>query len=55
MGRPHFAVLLVECGYAVSIQHAFDEFLAEDGSCFVEREEPAVEDAIQHVLKSGGQ
>jgi hypothetical protein len=52
--RPHFATLLVERGYAVSIQHAFDEYLADDSSCFVEREEPAVADAIQHVLKSGG-
>jgi len=53
-GRPHFARVLVEKGYANDIQHAFDEYLDESARGFVIRREVPVEEAIQRVLDAGG-
>jgi hypothetical protein len=38
-GRPHFARVLVEKGYAKDIQNAFDEFLDESARGYVQRHE----------------
>lgn len=53
-GRPHFASLLVEKGYAASIQEAFDKYLDENATCFVPRDEPAFEEAIERIIESKG-
>jgi 3',5'-nucleoside bisphosphate phosphatase len=53
-GRPHFASILVEKGYASSIQTAFDEYLDEKGACFVPRDEPSFEDAAARIVLAGG-
>jgi len=52
--RPHFAALLIQRGYAANIREAFDVYLGETGSAYVERDDPPVRDAIQHVHGSGG-
>jgi len=52
--RPHFASLLIRRGYAANVREAFDVFLGETGSAYVEREDPPVRDAIQHVHAAGG-
>jgi len=53
-GRPHFASILLEKGYVQTIQQAFDDYLAESGSCFVPRDEPSLEEGIARMLSGGG-
>ena len=53
-GRPHFARVLVDKGYATDRQDAFDRYIGETGSAFVERQGPTFEDAIGMIRASGG-
>lgn len=53
-GRPHFARILVDKGYAASTQDAFDRFIGEQAPCFVERQSISTEDAIRIVRRSHG-
>jgi predicted metal-dependent phosphoesterase TrpH len=53
-GRPHFARVLIEKGYATDKQDAFDRFIGESGSAFVERQGPTLEDAIAQIHQGGG-
>src|SRR5262249_31692734 len=53
VGRPHFARLLVEKGYAASIQDAFDRFLAKGAAAYVEKERLAPRDAIAIIHSAG--
>jgi predicted metal-dependent phosphoesterase TrpH len=53
-GRPHFARVLVEKGYAKDIQNAFDLYLDESARGFVQRQEVPMEEALERILKSGG-
>jgi 3',5'-nucleoside bisphosphate phosphatase len=53
-GRPHFARVLVEKGYAKDIQNAFDLYLDESARGFVQRQEASMEEALERILKSGG-
>ena len=53
-GRPHFARVLVEKGYATDIQNAFDVYLDESAQGFVQRQEVPMEEALERVLASGG-
>ncbi len=53
-GRPHFARILVDKGYARNSQDAFDRFIGEQAPCFVERQSISTERAIQIVRHSHG-
>jgi hypothetical protein len=53
-GRPHFAKLMLEKGYVGSVQEAFEVFLGEAGSAYVEREEPGVAEGIRKIREAGG-
>jgi hypothetical protein len=53
-GRPHFARLLVDKGYATDMQNAFDRYLDESAKGFVYRQEVPMEEALERILKSGG-
>lgn len=53
-GRPHFARVLVEKGYASDRNDAFRRFIGEDGSAFVERHGPSLLSAIQEIKACGG-
>lgn len=53
-GRPHIARILVEKGYAKSIQGAFDEYLDESAKAYVYRDEVPTEQAIAKVVSAGG-
>jgi len=53
-GRPHFARVLVEKGYARDIQHAFDEYLDESARGYVQRHEIPIDEAIRRVVEAGG-
>lgn len=52
--RPHFARVLVEKGYALDIQDAFEKYLDESAKGYVQRQEVPIEEAIQRVTSSGG-
>jgi predicted metal-dependent phosphoesterase TrpH len=53
-GRPHFARVLVEKGYAKDRNDAFHRFIGEEGSAFVERHGPSLTDAIEEIKVCGG-
>jgi hypothetical protein len=53
-GRPHFARVLIDRGYATDRQDAFDRFLGEAGTAFVERHGPTLEEALTKIHASGG-
>ncbi|MCU1294647.1 MAG: hypothetical protein JWP08_3497 [Bryobacterales bacterium] len=53
-GRPHFARVLVEKGYAADNEDAFDRYIGEDAPAFVERESPATETVIRLIRDGGG-
>jgi hypothetical protein len=53
-GRPHFARLLVEKGYARSTEEAFGKYLGEGASCFVARQSKSAEEVIRTVRSAGG-
>ncbi len=53
-GRPHFARVLVAKGYAANLREAFDKYVGELGQAYVERESPAVAEAIERILAAGG-
>jgi len=52
IARPHFASVLVERGYAISREDAFERYLDEGASCFVAREEPTFDEAIGQIRTS---
>ena len=53
-GRPHFAKVLIDRGYATDRQDAFDRLIGETGSAFVERHGPTFEEALEHIHASHG-
>lgn len=54
VGRPHFARVLVNKGYASNYQEAFDLYLADDAKAAIEREEPTLEEGIRRIVDGGG-
>lgn len=53
-GRPHFARIMMQKGYVQTIQEAFDKYLDERGTAYVEKHDPALAEGIRHIRDSGG-
>jgi predicted metal-dependent phosphoesterase TrpH len=53
-GRPHFARVLIQKGYAANWEEAFRKYLGESAPGFVEREAPDVPTGIQRIISGGG-
>ena len=53
-GRPHFARLLVEKGYARNSEEAFSKYLGEYAPSFVPRESKTTPEVIARVRSAGG-
>jgi 3',5'-nucleoside bisphosphate phosphatase len=53
-GRPHFAQVLVEKGYASGIRDAFDRYLDERAPGYVERHDPSLENVLRWIQQGGG-
>ncbi len=53
-GRPHFARLLVNKGYAADVPEAFRQYLGETAPAFVERDMPHFAFAVQQITQAGG-
>lgn len=54
VGRPHFAKVLCDKGYVVTMQQAFDLYLADDAKAAVARDEPSLEEGIRRIRNAGG-
>ena len=54
VGRPHFARVLVDKGYATSIQDAFHRFLAKGAAAYVEKKRLSPGDAISLIHNAKG-
>jgi len=52
--RPHFARVLVDKGYAKSIEDAFKQYLGEDAASYVHRDSPTVLETVAMVRAGGG-
>jgi predicted metal-dependent phosphoesterase TrpH len=53
-GRPHFARILVEKGYAADSDDAFQRYIGETAPSYVERQSQSTEEAIQIIRAGGG-
>jgi predicted metal-dependent phosphoesterase TrpH len=53
-GRPHFAQIMVEKGYARNLQEAFDNYLDESAKGYVPRHEPEFTEVVQKIREAGG-
>ena len=53
-GRPHFARVLVQKGYAANTDEAFRAYLGESAPAYVEREAPDAASGIQRITAGGG-
>lgn len=54
VGRPHIARAMLEAGHAESIQHAFDQWLRDDGPAFIPRAVLPLQRALGLVRECGG-
>ena len=53
-GRPHFARVLVEKGYAKSLEDAFKRYIGEEAASYVARESLTTLETVAVVRKGGG-
>lgn len=53
-GRPHFARVLRDKGFIRSIEEAFQVYLGETGTAYVERQDPSTEEGIRRITDAGG-
>jgi 3',5'-nucleoside bisphosphate phosphatase len=53
-GRPHFARVLIQKGYAADWEEVFRKYLDDSAPGFVERESPDVANGIQRISAAGG-
>lgn len=53
-GRPHFAQVLIQKGFATDYEDAFRRYIDESAPGFVERQAPAISEAAEKVAASGG-
>jgi predicted metal-dependent phosphoesterase TrpH len=53
-GRPHFARILVQKGYARNTDDAFRKYLGENAPGYVERHGPSTVNGIQRIVAGGG-
>ena len=53
-GRPHFARVLIQKGYAADWEEAFRKYLGDSAPGFVEREAPDAAAGIERITSGGG-
>lgn len=54
VGRPHLAMIMVKKGHVSSMREAFDRFIGEDASCYVEKYVQTPVEVIALIRKAGG-
>ena len=55
IGRPHIAQALMEKGYVSSFQEVFTKYIGQGGPAYVERAKLTPDEAVELILKNGGQ
>ena len=54
LGRPHIAQILLNLGHVNTIQEAFERYLGDGRSCYVESKMPSIDETIDIIHRSGG-
>lgn len=54
LGRPHIGQLLLERGHVRKLSEAFDRYLGDGKSCYVEPKNPSIEKTIEIIKHAGG-
>lgn len=54
IGRPHFAKVLVNKGYAKDIKEAFTKYLAKGAPCYMDKLRLSLEHAVKMIRSAGG-
>lgn len=54
LGRPHIALALMDKGYAGSFSEAFNQYLNENGLCYVKRRKLSAPQALELIRSAGG-
>ncbi len=54
VGRPHFAQVMVEKGYAQNTQEVFDKYLAKGKPAYLDKERLSPEDSVAAIRAAGG-
>ncbi|MGC1121184.1 MAG: PHP domain-containing protein [Candidatus Methanofastidiosia archaeon] len=54
LGRPHIARTMVEAGYCMTIDEAFEKFLKRGAPAYVERERLSEQETLTSITEAGG-
>lgn len=54
VGQPHIAQVMLEKGYITSFTEAFNKYIGQGGSAYVEREKMTPVEAVELIVKSKG-
>ena len=54
VGRPHIAQVMLEKGYITSFTEAFDKYIGQGGSAYVEREKMTPAEAVEMIVRAKG-
>jgi predicted metal-dependent phosphoesterase TrpH len=54
LGRPHIGQILIEKGHVKNLAEAFERYLADGRSCYVESKNPSIEETIKVIQQAGG-
>lgn len=54
LGRPHIGEILLDLGHVRSMQEAFERYLGEGKSCYVEPKNPSIDETLEVIKIAGG-
>ncbi len=54
LGRPHIAQILLQLGHVRNLQEAFERYLGDGKTCFIEPKFPSMEETIKIIKEAGG-
>ncbi len=54
IGRPHIARAMMKKGYVDTVGEAFDKYIGAGRDCYVDREDPDPEEAVDLIIQAGG-
>lgn len=54
IGRPHFAKIMINKGYARNTKEVFDVYLGRGGKCYLDKERLTLQKSVELIKESGG-
>lgn len=54
LGRPHIANAMIKKGYVSTLKEAFNKYLGDGKSCYVQSTAPSTESTLQHIKQANG-